>query len=355
MSRAEDSVGSLPPGLADPASRLAAALGRALGWRLVAVYAYGSAVPGGSAVRGGYRPGASDLNVLVVLDQVEAGDLRTVAAARASAGKAPVTLAVLGENDIPGLLASTPLTLLDIHDAHVLLAGRDLLAKATAERETIASQLRIELRDKLAQLRSDGLAAADQPKRLPALLVGHATGLLHALRGLARLAGQSSKTPPDQWAAAIGVEPDDMTALLALARGEAKLNANLAVARLALLLRLIADALDEVAELMAPPAEPTKAKPRRGKSKAKTEPEPEPVTEPQPGPPPPEVFVGEQTSEPLTESLPEPPPPEVLAGEQSAEPAAEPTPEPAAEPVDPVEPPSEPEPTADDTPSEATP
>ncbi|MBI5832466.1 MAG: nucleotidyltransferase domain-containing protein [Armatimonadetes bacterium] len=316
MSQAEDTVGSLPPGLAEPAGRLAAALGRALGWRLVSVYAYGS------ALRGGYRPGVSDLNILAVLDHVEAGDLRAVAAVV----KPPVTLAVIGEEEVPDLLAVTPLTLLDIKDAHLLIAGRDILAEGSAERPAIATQVRLELRDKLAQLRADGLAAAAQPKRLPGLLVGHAASLLHTLRGLTRLAGLPPSARPESWPEPLGIAPDDLTQILDLARGQARLTAAQAEARLALLMAVMQAALARTAALMAPPAEPAKPKSRRTKGKAKEEPPAEPAPTPQGDPEP------EATPEPAPAPEPTPEPESAPTPEPTSEPAPEPEAAPAAEP-----------------------
>lgn len=318
MSHAQDSVGSLPPVLAEPAGRMAAALGRALGWRLVAVYAYGS------AVRGGYRPGVSDLNMLAVLDHVEAADLRAVAEARRKLSRTPITVVVIGEDELPDLLATTPLTLLDIKDAHLLISGRDLLADAAAERDAIAGQVRLELRDKLAQLRADALNAGLEPRRLPGLLVGHAASLLHALRGLARLAGVAADSAVDSWAEPLGIESDSLATVVALARGEARLTAAQATARLELLLAVMAAAAAKAKALaQPPPAEPApKAKPRRGKAKPKEEPAAEPTPTPEPTPDP----------EPEPAPAPEPEPTPTPASEPEPEPEPMPTPAPEPEP-----------------------
>ncbi len=171
----------VPPPVARAVDAFAAAVTGALGARVQSLLVYGS------AVQGGYRAGASDLNLLLVLDRVGTSDLERVAALAAAGGRAELHAVVLAEADLVPTARCAPSTLWDARDRHRLLAGRDLLGALTFDLTDLRRQLRAELRDKLYRLRAAYAAAATRPRHLEALLVQSFGSVMHLLRNLLRL------------------------------------------------------------------------------------------------------------------------------------------------------------------------
>jgi hypothetical protein len=277
MAAADAKSLSLPGGLDRLIKRFTAALRHDFGPRLRAAYLYGS------AVTGGFRPGRSDLNVLVILDRVSPRDLDLVAAAR----REPLSPAVLAAGELAGLAAAAPLTLWDIAGAHRLLTGEHLLARLTFEREALATQLRFELRDKLLALRAGCQAQAGRRAGLLALAETSFGSVLALLRAAARLAGaKPDRNPVDTLGDAarrLGLDLRTLQALYQVRQGQLR-------PRLAAFTALLTDyfALLETAISRAdafvpapkpdePPARPEKASAKPAEPEA--EPEPKPATD----------------------------------------------------------------------------
>ncbi|MCC7495718.1 MAG: nucleotidyltransferase domain-containing protein [Fimbriimonadaceae bacterium] len=170
--------------VADSVPRLVAEYGP----RLAAVLLYGS------AVQGGYRPGRSDVNLLLLLDTVRAADLTAAAghcAARRAVQLRPVLLTL---DDLRAVAASTPSIVLDIRGQHRLLHGESPLGKLPCGPNALRAQLRVELRDKLFRLRAAYAGAA--PRELVALLDRSYGSLLHLLRNALRLHGRPADSTP---------------------------------------------------------------------------------------------------------------------------------------------------------------
>lgn len=142
----------------------------------------------GSAARGEYRPGVSDLNVLVILERLGLPELRRAA---------PLMEPWLQEGNPPPLMVSRsewldsadvfPLEYSDIRDAHVLLAGRSPFAEVRIYREHLRLQLEHELRGKKIQLREGFLMAGADPERIGEVLVRSVPVFLTLFRGILRL------------------------------------------------------------------------------------------------------------------------------------------------------------------------
>jgi hypothetical protein len=150
-----------------------------------------AAVLYGSAARGEYRPGISDLNLLVLLSDLAMPELRRGAELTrewAAEGNPPPLM--MTEREWLGSADVFPLEYSDIRDAHVLLAGSDPFAGVRIEREHLRLQVEHELRSKKIQLREGYLVAGDSPQRLGQLLIRSLSTFLTLFRATLRLAGR---------------------------------------------------------------------------------------------------------------------------------------------------------------------
>jgi predicted nucleotidyltransferase len=178
-----DDRGAMPPEL-ERAQRFAWALEGVFDGDVVSVVLYGS------AARGEYRPGVSDLNVLVLLRQVTPAGLR-------AAGE--LARAWVAEGNAPPLLLSAEewrrstdvwaIEVADIRDAHLTLVGDDPFAGLEVRPEDLRLQCERELKGKQIQLRERYLLNAEKPEELGALLQRSFSTFLVLFRTVLRLSG----------------------------------------------------------------------------------------------------------------------------------------------------------------------
>jgi hypothetical protein len=163
-----------------------------------------SAVLYGSAARGDYREGVSDLNLLVILRLADVGALRRGAPlAREWAGEGNPPPLLLGEAEWRGSADVFPIEYRDIRDAHVVLRGADPFAGLEIRWSDLRHQCEHELKGKQIQLREQFLLVSEEPERLGALLVHSFPSFLTLFRTLLRLAGD--EVPRDSEAVVRGV------------------------------------------------------------------------------------------------------------------------------------------------------
>jgi predicted nucleotidyltransferase len=179
----------------------------------------------GSAARGDYREGTSDLNLLVVLRELDDAALR-----RGSA----LAREWVSEKNPPPLLFSEaewrasadvfPIEYTDIRDANVLLFGDDPFAGLEIGWEHLRLQCEHELKGKKIQLRERYMIAAESPEELGRLLLQSFPTFLTLFRTALRLAGDGVPREPgavlDALAARVGFDPEPVRAILQ-ARGGA--------------------------------------------------------------------------------------------------------------------------------------
>jgi predicted nucleotidyltransferase len=180
------------------ADRLAATYGEGL----VAVVLYGS------AARGDYRPGVSDLNLLVVLRHADAVTLhRASALARewAEAGNPPPL--IMSESEWASSADVFPIEYSDMKAHHVVLRGLDPFGEVDIRWSDLRLQCEHELKSKKIRLREHYLLVADDPAQLGDLLKQSLPTFMTLFRTTLRLAGRS--VPGD------GVEVIQETASLA--------------------------------------------------------------------------------------------------------------------------------------------
>ena len=151
-----------------------------------------SAVLYGSAARGDYVPGASDINLLLVLDDVGPAALRALG---------PAFLEWRTRTPEPPLLVSReewaratdvfPIEITDMQSAHRLLRGADPLTGLSVSRADLRRALESELRGKLLRLRQGYTLLAERPADLGTLARSSVPTALVLFRCLLTLTGET--------------------------------------------------------------------------------------------------------------------------------------------------------------------
>ena len=193
------------------------------GDQLVSVVLYGS------AARGDYREGVSDLNVLVLLRDTRPETLRRASKlARDWVAERNAPPLMLPADEWRASADVFPIELSDIRDAHHVLHGADPFAGIDIDPAHLRLQCEHELKGKHIQLRERYLLAAGEPAELEPLLLKSFSTFLVLFRTVLRLAGDAPARDPEavirRTAERVGFDP---AALLEVhrARGGAKLDA----------------------------------------------------------------------------------------------------------------------------------
>lgn len=182
--------------------------------RLAGVYGSGlvSAALYGSAARGEFQEGVSDLNLLVILESVDASRLQAGSAlARewAAAGNPPPL--VMSRAEWAASADVFPIEYADIRDAHRLIRGPDLFADLAISWEDMRLQVERELKEKKIQLREQYMLAASSPEETGALLLQALPTFLVLFRASLRLLGETIPGDPaaviGRTAERIGIDP----------------------------------------------------------------------------------------------------------------------------------------------------
>jgi len=160
---------------------LGAALGTRLGERLVMVALYGS------AARGLYQPGFSDVNLLLVLTQADVSVLAQVREVMATAGGSwRITPYLVTQQEWPQVLQAFPTRILEMKRGYRVLLGQDLLKDVEVDRQALRVRTQQELLNVLLRFRHALLGSHD-PAALEADLRGSLPGFLKVLRTLVYL------------------------------------------------------------------------------------------------------------------------------------------------------------------------
>lgn len=144
----------------------------------------------GSAARGEYRPGASDLNLLVLLREVSPAALRRAsAAARAWVAEGNPPPLMMSMDEWRGSADVWAIELADIRDAHIPVWGPDPFQGIDIRLEDLRMQCERELKGKQIQLRERYLLFAGEPAELGELLTRSFSTFLVLFRTVLRLGG----------------------------------------------------------------------------------------------------------------------------------------------------------------------
>jgi predicted nucleotidyltransferase len=172
----------------------------------------------GSAARGEWIEGVSDVNVLVLLDSLDSALLATAAPAVRHALDAGVTPLVMELDEWRRAADVFSIEVADMKDAHVALFGDDPVTGPEIDPPTLRLQAERELRAKLLHLHGGMLVAADDPQRLGRLFALSLPSFVTYMRAALRLAGEAvpadSRSVIDRACALVGAEPDPFIEIL---------------------------------------------------------------------------------------------------------------------------------------------
>lgn len=192
------------------ALEIAQELERDFGSRLKSVLLFGS------VARDEYIEGVSNINLLVLLDDVNIGMLeRAVSHAKRwrETGAVPLLLEAGEWQRAADVFA---IEIADMRDAHEVLVGTDPVAQHAVDRRALRLQAEREIRGKVMQLRSGLLAAAGEPDVIGGLLVATLPSFATYLRAALRLTGETVPARMDDVIEAgtrlVGAEPDALLA-----------------------------------------------------------------------------------------------------------------------------------------------
>lgn len=179
-------VAALPPVVKERLDELSATLGTALGEDLVGILVHGS------VVRGEYRPGESDVDVIVVLVQADFAHLDAIGNAMQLARySARIEAMILCESEIAGASDAFPLLYDEIKRHNILLTGRDpfkdVVVHDTHRRLRIEQELR-EAQIRLRRAVTDAFGAREAVAGAVTRKVKQIRTPLHALLALKGIA-----------------------------------------------------------------------------------------------------------------------------------------------------------------------
>lgn len=162
-----------------------------------------SAVLYGSAARGDFIPGRSDINLMLVLDQLSPPVLRSMSRAftgwRRSIAEPPL---VLSRSEWSHATDAFPIEITDMRLSYQVLRGPDPLQGVQVDRTDLRKALEREFRGKLVRLRQGYATYAPDPAALGALGLQSAATILVLLRGVLTLIGKPVPTDGNELAAA---------------------------------------------------------------------------------------------------------------------------------------------------------
>ena len=154
--------------------------------------AYGNELEGiilyGSAVRGEFLPGLSNLNVLLILSSYELSVLKQYDSLHKRWSKEHVVVPLfLTTADLKSSSTAFPLEYQDIFDCHRLLWGQDPFVGLKIDARYLAAEVVQGLRGNLFRLRQRLVEGRSTEEAITILLPLSITALLPVLRGLQRL------------------------------------------------------------------------------------------------------------------------------------------------------------------------
>ena len=148
----------------------------------------------GSAARGDFISGRSNLNMLLLVRCLSVELLKRAGHMHQEWGKHQIVAPLLmTEDDLSRSGRLFPLEFLQMTQHHVVLAGHDPFVAFHIDRDRLAWQCEQELMANLLRLRQRFIEGAGRIEAIQALLILSITAVLPCIRGFLYIAGQSSK------------------------------------------------------------------------------------------------------------------------------------------------------------------
>lgn len=181
----------------------------------------------GSLARGRYRPGKSDVNIVVLLGDTTTESLAAIAPALRAAWRAlRVEPFILKLSEIESMADVFPTKLLDIQAHHIVLIGEDPFVGLEVKPEHLRLRIEQELRNIALRMRRRFVSIFDNPAALAIALTDVAVSLKVELGALLRLAGKdepaenTSAAVLQAAAAAFGLDRDALARVAAMRRDD---------------------------------------------------------------------------------------------------------------------------------------
>ncbi|MBN1575774.1 MAG: hypothetical protein JW913_04435 [Chitinispirillaceae bacterium] len=188
----------------DIVDRLVAGFSNAAGERLLGIAMYGS------AVSHEYRPGKSDVNILVVLADTSAVVLRAIAPVQVRWMRRGVAAPLyLTPRTIASSLESFPVEFLDMRHAYRVLYGEDFLAPLQLRAGDLLLQCERELAGLTLHLTREFVHACRDPRRVGGVLASSLRRLLPVFKAIVVLSQQKIPSATAEIVAAV----EDLTGL----------------------------------------------------------------------------------------------------------------------------------------------
>jgi hypothetical protein len=178
----------------------------------------------GSAVRGDFLHGRSNLNFLLLLGGHDRTKLADYAKAHKKWARDQVVVPLLlTDAELTASVSLFPLEYLEIQEQHRLLAGRDPFIGLHVDTAGLELQIRQNLRGNLLRLRQRFVEGGGTQEAVTILLPLSLTALLPCVRGLQRLAKRKTSGSAEQlfleWQEAIEMDCSGFLDVLHLKRG----------------------------------------------------------------------------------------------------------------------------------------
>lgn len=166
-----------------------------------------SALVYGSGARGEFRDGVSDVNLLLVCQELSPPTLRRLSAALAGLrGKRQPPPLLIERDEWARASDVFPIEVTDMQIAHRLLRGEDPLAGRVVDPADLRHALEAEFRAKLLRLRQAYALGAGDPKMLGAVASGTVASVATLFRVTLRLYGRAAPSSTPAALAAAGQE-----------------------------------------------------------------------------------------------------------------------------------------------------
>lgn len=175
-----------------------------------------SAILYGSAARGEFQPGRSNLNVLLLLARHDIEALTRYAKVHRRWKKEGIVVPLLfTSEDLRASLDLFPLEYLELRRDHVVLSGKDPFAERDPDARKLSLQCLQEIQSNLLRVRQRFVEGGGSSETMALLIPLSITGLLPSLRGLAHLLGRSGSMSADTLLQELGTSVGMDTAVLA--------------------------------------------------------------------------------------------------------------------------------------------
>jgi predicted nucleotidyltransferase len=162
-----------------------------------------SAILYGSAARGDFIPGRSDINLMLVLDELSPAILRSLGRAFSAWRKSvPEPPLILSRSEWGRATDAFPIEIADMRLSYQVLRGADPLQGVQVDRTDLRKALEREFRGKLLRLRQGYATYAPDPAALGSLGLQSAATILVLLRGVLTVVGQLVPTDATELARA---------------------------------------------------------------------------------------------------------------------------------------------------------